>query len=358
MIPAGNFSDCVRFRLKKVQMMKQIPAYIMTIIAVCLIMGCPLPDQELQVWWTNASPLNFNTYGVNHANADGTNNIQRVTDTLLNVLLNSSGSRCNTPDGVIVDLENGRVYWTNMNYLSGNDEAAKGGSIAGANLDGSGVEFVVPPGKGVVRPKQITMDFDSQKLYWSDREGRKVWRSNTDGTELEALVDWSDESVHEHQFVGIAVDSARQVFYWTDRVAGTIHCASMDVIGIGKNDTQLYTTIATGMDAPIDLALDPSGDILFFTERGKGDELTGCTTCGSVRSIETNTYSSQADSTLLVEGIEGIGVDYDEVTDRVFYSDYNGIFGSVNTDGTDHKVIHQGAGGATTGIDLVRIGTL
>jgi DNA-binding beta-propeller fold protein YncE len=335
--------------------MKRIPALLISILVVCQVMACLPPDQDLQIWWTNASPLNGHTYGVNNANADGTNNVQRVTDTLLRVLLAPLDSRCNTPDGVVVDLDNGRVYWTNMNYLSGNDEAAQGGSIAGANLDGSCVEFIVPPGKGLVRPKQITMDFDSQKLYWSDREGRKVWRSNSDGTELEALVDWSDESVYDHQFVGIAVDPAKQVFYWTDRTAGNIHSASMDVVGIGKADTDLYATIASGMNAPIDLALDPSGEILFFTERGKGDERSGCTTCGSVRSVETGAVSTQADSTLLVGEIEAIGVDYDEVTDRVFYSDYNGIVGSVNSDGTDHKVIHRGAGDSTTGIDVVRM---
>jgi hypothetical protein len=352
----------IRFhRLNKVKNMKQIPLLLLFILTACLVTSCQppdqeSPDQELQIWWTNASPLNIQSYGVNNVNADGTNNVLRVKDSLLSVLLTPQKSYCNTPDGVIVDLDNGRMYWTNMNYLSGNDEKAQGGSIAAANLDGTGVEFVVPPDKGVVRPKQIAMDFDSQKLYWSDREGRKVWRSNTDGTELEVLVDWSDESVYEHQFVGIAVDPAQQVFYWTDRIAGDIHSASMEVLEIGKSDTHLYTTIASGMNAPIDLALDPSGEIMFFTERGKGDEfIGGCTTCGSLRSIETGRFSTQADSTLLVGEIEGIGVDYDEVTDRVFYSDYNGIVGSVNTDGTDHKVIHRRTGSATTGIDVVRM---
>src|SRR5215470_16510615 len=45
------------------------------------------------------------------------------------------------PDGVVVDVEAGHIYWTNMGNPSAND-----GAIERANLDGSNVKHIVPPG--------------------------------------------------------------------------------------------------------------------------------------------------------------------------------------------------------------------
>jgi len=45
------------------------------------------------------------------------------------------------PDGIIVDVQAGHLYWTNMGNPSAND-----GSIERANLDGSNVTHIVPPG--------------------------------------------------------------------------------------------------------------------------------------------------------------------------------------------------------------------
>ena len=50
-----------------------------------------------------------------------------------------------------------------------------GGTLQRANLDGTGVERIVEPGI-TQTPKQMALDLEDQHIYWSDREGAKVWR--------------------------------------------------------------------------------------------------------------------------------------------------------------------------------------
>src|SRR6266404_1766735 len=55
------------------------------------------------------------------------------------------------PDGIVVDVEAGHLYWTNMGNPTAND-----GSIERANLDGSNVTHIVPTG-GTFTPKNCNL---------------------------------------------------------------------------------------------------------------------------------------------------------------------------------------------------------
>ena len=89
------------------------------------------------------------------------------------------------PDGLTVDAAAGHLYWTNMNDRKAND-----GSILRSDLDGRNITTIVPPG-GTFTPKQLQLDTQNRKLYWSDREGMRVMRANLDGSRIETLVDTS-----------------------------------------------------------------------------------------------------------------------------------------------------------------------
>src|SRR3982074_2465459 len=119
------------------------------------------------------------------------------------------------PDGVVVDVPAGHVYWTNMGNPSAND-----GSIERADLDGGNLTEIVPPG-GTFTPKQLQLDKQNGKLYWSDREGMRVMRANLDGSELETLIETGhgDEERRDARnwCVGIALDVARGHVYWTQK---------------------------------------------------------------------------------------------------------------------------------------------
>src|ERR1700757_3051255 len=87
------------------------------------------------------------------------------------------------PDGVVVDSQAGHIYWTNMGVPSKND-----GSIERADLDGQNRRTIIPEGE-TFTPKQLHLEKKSGKLYWCDREGMRVMRSNLDGSKIETLVD-------------------------------------------------------------------------------------------------------------------------------------------------------------------------
>src|SRR6266702_3565558 len=112
------------------------------------------------------------------------------------------------PDGIVVDVAGGHIYWTNMGNPKAND-----GTIDRADLDGTNVTNVVPPG-ATWTPKQLQLDAKNRKLYWSDREGMRVMRSNLDGSKIETLVDTSGGDPRPGRdatkwCVGITVDPER-----------------------------------------------------------------------------------------------------------------------------------------------------
>src|ERR1700758_5535633 len=137
---------------------------------------------------------------------------------------NSDGSDLKTivnegrrlPDGIVVDVEGGHIYWTNMGNPSAND-----GSIDRADLDGRNITNIVPTGR-TFTPKQLQLDKKNGKLYWSDREGMRVMRCNLVGSNIETLVDSSNGDPRPGKdamkwCVGIALDVEGGKLYWTQK---------------------------------------------------------------------------------------------------------------------------------------------
>ena len=57
-----------------------------------------------------------------------------------------------------------------------------------AEMDGSNVAEIV---SGVEEPGDITIDFDSSRLFWVTRDTNKVQSSNLDGTDVQLVVQLS-----------------------------------------------------------------------------------------------------------------------------------------------------------------------
>src|SRR6201996_8921294 len=131
---------------------------------------------------------------------DGSNRKTIVTD-------------CHLPDGIVVDVEAGHIYWTNMGVPDLND-----GTIERADLDGGNRNVIIPLGV-TFTPKQLHLEKGSGKLYWCDREGMRVMRANLDGSQIETLVqtDGGDPRPGRDATkwcVGITVDPERGQVYW------------------------------------------------------------------------------------------------------------------------------------------------
>src|SRR5713226_7542203 len=170
-------------------------------------------------------------------------------------------TNCPWPDGVVVDVEAGHIYWTNMGVPSRND-----GSIERADLDGQNRKTIVPEG-ATFTPKQLHLDKKSGKLYWCDREGMRVMRCSLDGSRIETLVDTSQGDARPGPdatkwCVGITVDPGRGQIYWTQKgpdnaELGRIFRASIDIpkgeSAAGRTDIEV---LYDGLPEPIDLELD------------------------------------------------------------------------------------------------------
>ena len=273
--------------------------------------------------------------------------------------LNSDGSDktviatdCRWPDGVAVDADAGHVYWTNMGIPHLND-----GSIERADLDGRNRLTIVPEG-ATFTPKQLHLDKGSGKLYWCDREGMRVMRASLDGSNLETLVQTGEGEFDRRDetkwCVGIAVDSRRGRFYWTqkgpdDAGQGRIFRAKVDTprgeSPSGRSDVEL---LFDGLPDPIDLELDVENRLLYWTDRGdppRGNTVNRASVHGAPGHLGTPEI-------LLTHLMEGIGLALDLRGDRMFVTDLAGSVYTARLDGSEKRPLLV-AQGNLTGIAYV-----
>jgi hypothetical protein len=253
-------------------------------------------------------------------------------------------TECRFPDGVAVDVEAGHIYWTNMGVPSLND-----GSIERADIDGRNRKTIVPQG-ATFTPKQLHLEKKAGKLYWSDREGMRVMRSNLDGSGIETLVvagqgdtDRRDET---KWCVGITVDAERGHVYWTQKGPdkagrGRLFRANIEIpkgeSAIKRSDVEV---LLDGLPEPIDLELDLKNRVLYWTDRG--DPPRGNTV--NRISIEVKPSGPEI---VLTHLMEGIGIALDVPGDRMFMTDLAGSIYSARLDGSEKRILAQGQGNLT-----------
>ena len=258
---------------------------------------------------------------------------------------------CPHPDGVVVDVAAGHVYWTNMGVPSQND-----GSIERADLDGKNRKFIVAPGR-TFTPKQMHLDKANGKLYWSDREGMRVMRSNLDGSQLEILVQTGEgEDDRRDQMrwcVGIAVDPARKQIYWTQKGGdnagvGRILRAGIDIpadeTAVNRSDVEVFFN---GLPEPIDLEIDFEHRILYWTDLGNPPS------GNTVNRAPIDAKPGQNAPQIVVSDLmEGIGIALDIPGNRMFVTDLAGSLYVAKLNGTDKRTL-LGAQGNLTGVAYV-----
>jgi len=262
---------------------------------------------------------------------------------------------CRLPDGVVVDVEAGHVYWTNMGNPSVDD-----GSIERADLKGGNRTTIVPPG-GAFTPKQLHLEAVGRKLYWGDREGMRVMRCDLDGSNVETLVQTGqgddDRRDQTRWCVGVAVDPAGGHLYWTqkgpsDAGLGKILRAGIDVpAGDTPADRSDIEVLFKGLPEPIDLELDLADRMLYWTDRG--DPPRGNTV--NRAPIDATNGRSEPEI-LLTHLMEGIGIALDPGGDRMFVTDLGGTVYLAGLDGSNRKEILV-AQGNLTGIAYAELHT-
>jgi Low-density lipoprotein receptor repeat class B len=278
--------------------------------------------------------LDLSGGGVFYVNVDGSDQKVLITG-------------CLHPDGIVVDVEARHIYWTNMGVPNLND-----GSIERADLDGRNRKMIVPEG-GTFTPKQLHLDKRNGKLYWSDREGMRVMRSNLDGSNIETLVETghgdADRRDATKWCVGIAVDAEHRQIYWTQKGPdkagqGRIFRANVE---IPKGQTAATRTdievLFDNLPEPIDLDLDLKNRILYWTDRG--DPPRGNTV--NRAPIDGDPKSRQTPEILLTHLMEGIGIALDLRGERMFLTDLAGSVYSAKLNGLDKKELLYDQGNLT-----------
>jgi hypothetical protein len=259
---------------------------------------------------------------------------------------------CRLPDGIAVDVEAGHIYWTNM----GSSPSANDGSIERVDLDGKNRRVVVAEGR-TFTPKQIHLDKTNGKLYWCDREGMRVMRSNLDGSQIETLVEAgrgdADRREQTRWCVGITVDPERRQIYWTQKGPdngdqGRLLRAGLEIpsgeTAANRSDIEVFFD---HLPEPIDLELDLEHRLLYWTDRG--DPPRGNTV--NRASIDEKPEKPEI---LVTHLMEGIGIALDIPGDRMFVTDFAGSIYSAKLDGSGERNFLY-AQGNLTGIAYVEI---
>jgi hypothetical protein len=266
--------------------------------------------------------LELNAGRIHSMNPDGTDRKVVVTG-------------CQLPDGIVVDADAGHIYWTNMGSSPGTND----GSIERADVDGRYRRSIVAPG-ATFTPKQLHLDKTNGKLYWCDREGMRVMRANLDGSQIETLVETgsgdADRRDQTRWCVGITLDPAREQIYWTQKgpdngEKGRILRAGVDIpkgeTAANRSDIEVFFD---RLPEPIDLELDLSNRVLYWTDRG--DPPRGNTV--NRASIDAKPEAPQI---LITHLMEGIGIALDVPGDRMFVTDFAGSMYSAKLDGSGER---------------------
>jgi hypothetical protein len=259
------------------------------------------------------------------------------------------------PDGIALDEERGHIYWTGMGVPANDD-----GFIMRSDLDGENVVTIVPAG-GTYTPKQLKIDDQNGKLYWSDREGMRVMRANLDGSELEVLVTTGtgadDRGDAENWCVGIALDTARGHFYWSQKGSDNAMVGSLRRAGIAMPEGQSsldrtdIEVLFEGLPEPVDIDLDLQSGHIYWTDRGD-DTINRA----PIEIPAGATAATRADREILIEDVrEAIGVTLDLERGKLFFTGgTGGRVGMANLDGTGLVDLLTGSAGLT-GIAVVEL---
>ena len=254
---------------------------------------------------------------------------------------------CKKPDGIAVDMDAGRIYWTEMGVLHLND-----GTIVCADLDGQRRKTIVPQGI-TYTPKQLCLDRKNRKMYWCDREGMRVMRADLDGSNVETLVETGrgdeDRKDQTRWCVGIAIDVASGHFYWSQKGPDNAGLGRIFRAGINmpagdtaqaRSDIEL---LYNALPEPIDLELDLVRRQIYWTDRG--DPPSGNTV--NRAPMDPAPGAGSVPEILVTHLMEAIGIALDFDNERMFVTDLAGTVYAAGLNGADPKPLLFAQGNLT-----------
>ena len=215
------------------------------------------------IYWTNMGDPGANDGSIERCALDGTHRTVIVVP-----------GATHTPKQLQFDRRNGKLYWSDR----------EGMRVMRCNLDGSDVQTLVETGHGDADRRDlrnwcvgVAVDLDGGKVYWTQKgpddagQGR-IFRANLEipagrsaatRTDIELLYDGLPEPID------LELDLADRMLYWTDRGdpprGNTVNRAPIDAAAGGRKAPEIvFTHLMEG----IGLALDRKGRRMFVTDFG------------------------------------------------------------------------------------------
>lgn len=261
-----------------------------------------------------------------------------------------------TLDGVQIDKEKNLIYFTSMGICLSRKDSNQKKDVLGSFYQKDGIIGVIDLnngsykeliGKGqITTPKQLFLDKKNNFLYWSDREGGKVFRSKTDGSELTVLISNSNDVTYDKTLhcVGITIDYINNKLLWTQKGPpkggkGKIFRANIDIpINQNPSNRTDIEVLLDNLPEPIDLEIDVRENILYWTDRGakpKGNSLNSA----KITSKGLENYK------VICTGFkETIGLAIDYKNDCIYVSDLGGNINKVDPKtGKYELILKQGS---------------
>src|SRR5271154_6251612 len=216
------------------------------------------------IYWTNMGNPTADDGSIERADLDGQNRRTIVPE---------GGTF--TPKQLQLEKESGMLYWCDR----------EGMRVMRADLDGSDIETLVDTSQGDPRPGRdasrwcvgVAVDLDGGKVYWTqkgpDNAGKgclcragidlPTGQTASDRADIEVLYDGLPEPID------LELDLNNRVMYWTDRGdpprGNTVNRAPMDADAKGRPAPEIvFTHLMEG----IGIALDLTGDRMFITDFG------------------------------------------------------------------------------------------
>ena len=156
-----------------------------------------------------------------------------------------------SPNRVALDLDAGKLYWT---------EAGGRDGIYRADLDGSNDEILVS--SGLSNPAGISLDKSAGKLYWVDRSSQMIKRANLNGSDAEGLHTLTSSS----NPTDIALDTSAGKLYWVALGEKKIQRANLDASGLDASSIEDIIDLSGGSGEPRGIALDIGAGKLYWTQ--------------------------------------------------------------------------------------------
>ncbi|HEY0801748.1 MAG TPA: hypothetical protein VGD54_12950 [Steroidobacteraceae bacterium] len=258
------------------------------------------------------------------------------------------------PDGIAIDPVRRYIFWTYMGSShNGEDFMVNDGRIERVDFEGGHRTVIVPEG-ATFTPKQIQCDARNGLVYWCDREGMRVMRARSDGSELSVLVQTGstneDRQDRRRHCVGVAIDSKKGLLYWTQkgkpdggqgRILRAALATSPSADPANRTDMEM---LFDHLPEPIDLEWDGETGYLYWTDRGAPP-------AGNTLNRVLIRAGQPTVREIILTGLhEGIGLAIDRKNRRAFVSDLGGLVRVMSLDHPDDGEIIFSGHGPLTGI--------